>query len=963
MNLNEISIAYQNEIDERKRKQLGIYYTPISLTDQIIEKAFNKPINKPIWKTKVLEPCVGVGNFIFSYLHYVNNKYDLTSEQAHELIHNIYVCDADKNALIIYFNSLKKIAREIFNIDITEEYKTNNIGGPLLFDLCADRVEYLPIDNYFGNLKFDFIMTNPPYKSFRAEKRHYANLQSYEQDRNKYLEIKKITKEHFNISGTSSPNFFKLFIEKIITEYSNIDCKIAVLIPTSILTDQSSFELRKKMIISCNLESISRISENNPYISAAQAMSILIMTKGNKQSKITIQNDIHEKAYTVDPKKVIIENQGFSIIIIKKNEYEQLNAMNKIPKLKDFSFISNKRGELDLTLDKEFITNTSTKFPLIKGRNINFFNKVDSNTNIFVKSDFINTVAKKEIITKPRIACQQIVNMNKKRRLSFSLVPPNNVLGNSCNFIVVKENPYNIDIYYLLGILNSKQLDWYFKLFSSNNHVNNYDLDNLPLPIGDLKTRISISEKVQSILDNYDEKLMQILDSEISSLFNSTITEEVESTNNTITLVANKDEVQLNKIIVSKYYQNGILEKNRCLSGKFVMNNTSYKLSELDLEMINAIPQGGNWTNIPQVTKNKSKRLLGIQKTGGRTTLYGRLDYNKPAYTITTYFNRPGNGSYIHPTRNRVITTREAARLQAFKDEYLFVGNQKDILNQIGNAVPPLMGYLLGKSIKDKVDVTNSLDLFSGAGGLLSGMKYAGINHILANDIDINACATIKLNNPEINVICDDITNQEVKDKIINISINSKIDIICGGPPCQGFSLAGYRKENDPRNKLFLDFVHLIEKISPKIFVFENVVGLLSSQNGKVYSDIKEVLTSLGYHILGQTLDFSNYGIPQRRKRVILIGVRRDLKINPNDLFPEMFTESESSKITTKEAIKDLESLNNNIYEEIPDDYSSLYTKLMRGLISEEEYYKALKKNKQLNKWKYSANQQLSFDL
>src|SRR5699024_7109045 len=165
----------------------------------------------------------------------------------------------------------------------------------------------------------------------------------------------------------------------------------------------------------------------------------------------------------------------------------------------------------------------------------------------------------------------------------------------------------------------------------------------------------------------------------------------------------------------------GMIDKQVKLFNNYIINNKSFKMSDLDMEIIKNIPQGGNWRNIPQSTVNKSKRLLGIQETGGRTTLYGRMMYDKPSYTITTYFNRPGNGAYIHPVKDRVITMREGARLQGFHDQYYFFGNQRNILNQIGNAVPPFIGYLFGKKLKKLLDVQNSVDLFSGAGGLLSG--------------------------------------------------------------------------------------------------------------------------------------------------------------------------------------------------------------------------------------------------
>lgn len=170
----------------------------------------------------------------------------------------------------------------------------------------------------------------------------------------------------------------------------------------------------------------------------------------------------------------------------------------------------------------------------------------------------------------------------------------------------------------------------------------------------------------------------------------------------------NKRETQLSLLTpfedeINELAQNKRKEVEVAINNHFLLNNTTYKLSDLDMQMVKNIPEGGNWKNIPENIINKSKRLQGIKKSGGRTTLYGRLKYNKPSYTITTYFNRPGNGCYIHPSKNRVITTREAARLQSFPDSYYFFGNQRDKLNQIGNAVPPIIGFQLGKQIKEKL--------------------------------------------------------------------------------------------------------------------------------------------------------------------------------------------------------------------------------------------------------------------
>ena len=114
--------------------------------------------------------------------------------------------------------------------------------------------------------------------------------------------------------------------------------------------------------------------------------------------------------------------------------------------------------------------------------------------------------------------------------------------------------------------------------------------------------------------------------------------------------------------------------------------------------MVKHIPEGGNWRNIPETVP--SKRLDQIRKSGGRTTYYGRLRNDKPSYTISTYFNRLGNGCYIHPNQDSLISLREGARLQSFKDSFYFCGPKTSIYKQIGNAVPPLLGRTIAELIK-----------------------------------------------------------------------------------------------------------------------------------------------------------------------------------------------------------------------------------------------------------------------
>jgi DNA (cytosine-5)-methyltransferase 1 len=121
--------------------------------------------------------------------------------------------------------------------------------------------------------------------------------------------------------------------------------------------------------------------------------------------------------------------------------------------------------------------------------------------------------------------------------------------------------------------------------------------------------------------------------------------------------------------------------------------------------------------------------------------------------------------------------------------------------------------------------------------------------------------------------------------------------------------LAGLRLTDDPRNKLFLDFVDIVARIKPKVIVFENVEGLLSFQNGRTYMTIHNMFSEIGYVTEGRLLVTSEYAVPQKRKRVILICVREDLGIFPSILYPKKITEKLSSQLTARDTIYDLETV------------------------------------------------------
>ncbi|MDO3425959.1 DNA (cytosine-5-)-methyltransferase [Chryseobacterium sp. APV1] len=179
-----------------------------------------------------------------------------------------------------------------------------------------------------------------------------------------------------------------------------------------------------------------------------------------------------------------------------------------------------------------------------------------------------------------------------------------------------------------------------------------------------------------------------------------------------------------------------------------------------------------------------------------------------------------------------------------------------------------------------------SIELFAGAGGMALGMEKAGIEHVLLNEFEKNACKTLRYNRPKWNVIEDDIRNLDFTE------YRDKVDIITGGFPCQAFSHAGKKLGfEDTRGTLFFDFARCITEVKPKVFIGENVKGLFTHDNGKTLEVIKQAIKDIGYTLIEpRVLKSMYYKVPQKRERLILVGVRNDLAEHIEKFkFPEKF--------------------------------------------------------------------------
>jgi DNA (cytosine-5)-methyltransferase 1 len=289
----------------------------------------------------------------------------------------------------------------------------------------------------------------------------------------------------------------------------------------------------------------------------------------------------------------------------------------------------------------------------------------------------------------------------------------------------------------------------------------------------------------------------------------------------------------------------------------------------------------------------------------------------------------------------------------------------------------------------------NCFELFAGCGGLGYGFHKEDFNIVVANELEENIAVTYKHNFPETNVIVGDITKKEIKSKVYKNFENKDCDVILGGPPCVAYSMSGHRNSRDPRGQLFKDYVEFVKELKPKVFVMENVKGILTILHDKpnltpeeksladkyyvleeeklklsaekkqltvkkkkktsipvirnkrltkevnlkikkmkndipkfrmkVTDIITETFQKMGYNVQMKLLNSANYGVPQKRERVIFVGVRNDITEKfeyPIETHNKDGTDGKLKWISVKEAIGDLKDL--------PEDFENLqqiYTK------------------------------------
>lgn len=502
--VEELHIAFLNsefcinngKLTRKKSKhhlrENGAVYTLKEITNEMVGNTIGKAIQQKINPKEItcLDFASGTGRFYFEAVKILKEKYNLTLQQI--VANNLFAIDIDETALSVLRCKVISLFQKL-NSEIINALSTNIINRNALIPkatLLSEEENSIDLANDFQKVfakgGFDVVFSNPPYCLLKVNKKaneqqklngYYVNLQSKVQNEINFFRTSGVYQ--YSIEGML--NYYQLSIEMIL-RLVKTNGQIGIICPSSLFADLTSAKLRKHILTSHKLHFIryypeaSRLFEN-----VSQSTVIFYLQKNGKTEKIGIE--MSKNTFEIDFETIKnVFPTNFEIPLIDETGWSILSKISKQKKIKEITFIRNRRGELDLTLYKPFITTKNTGWRLVRGNMISENGVIDKNGEFVEIENFLNKKSddfKTNDYNKERLICQQISNVDMQKRLKFVFSEKTDILGNSCNYIVSTRKEE--DLKKMFFILNSELLNWRFKITSSNNHINNYELDELPI--------------------------------------------------------------------------------------------------------------------------------------------------------------------------------------------------------------------------------------------------------------------------------------------------------------------------------------------------------------------------------------------------------------------------------------------------------------------------------------------------
>ncbi len=454
--------------------ETGSVYTREDISYSIVESTLGN-VGYILPEAKILDFACGTGRFYDAIIKYLSCK-GIDSQSA--VSNNVYAVDVDPVAINITrlkaFEHYGEVNAEIAEIIKDHIILRNALVKESLYTVVDNAMQY---DDFDGLVKqgFDAIVSNPPYLVLKPTKDKFSEESAI---------LTKSLVNYFRTSGNyeysieGMLNYYQISIEAMLQMLKK-DGELGVICPSTLFADVSATKLRKHLLLNNNVRYIRYYTEKDPlFVNVTQATCIFHLSKGGTTDSIEVHSEGTKFDVTLHNIQEMFGAQ-YEVPSISDHGWTILLKLSKFPKLSAYKHIRNKRGELDLTLYREYISKIKTPYRLVRGNMLSPYGIKDINGE-YVSEDFI---AKKssDYLTfdfgKRRLICQQISNAASKRRLKFVFCEPNDILGNSCNYISSDQTTLKK----LNILLNSSLLDWRFRVTSSNNHINNYELNELPI--------------------------------------------------------------------------------------------------------------------------------------------------------------------------------------------------------------------------------------------------------------------------------------------------------------------------------------------------------------------------------------------------------------------------------------------------------------------------------------------------
>lgn len=476
--LNTAMIWKNGTICRKKSKHnlidKGAVYTKPTIVSEIVRNTLSQGSTSR--DMAVLDFACGTGRFYDCIVDLMNKEYAIPVEKC--ITECVFAVDIDPVAVnITRVRALAKL-KKCSVVEVEKVCKNIICRNALMWGNMMFADELLLKDCDFSgrvNGGFDAIVSNPPYLVLKPDKKKILDGKADRiQEWVSWFRTSGVY--HYAIEGML--NLYQLSIEMMLKMLKR-GGRLGVICPSTLFADLSVTKLRKFLLEKNKVSGIKYFDETVPlFDNVTQSTSIFYLQKGGTTDRIDIEVD--GRYFGVDIESVRnIFGENMEIPLIPDRAWEILGKLSRMRRLKEYPEIRNRRGELDLTLYKRFITEENTPYRLVRGNMVTTDGIRDVNCE-FVKEDFLNTRSAefmKHDFGRKRLVCQQVSNMGTFRRLKFVYCDENDILGNSCNYISAEEPILNK--MYLL--LNSSLLNWRFKVTSSNNHINNYEIDDLPV--------------------------------------------------------------------------------------------------------------------------------------------------------------------------------------------------------------------------------------------------------------------------------------------------------------------------------------------------------------------------------------------------------------------------------------------------------------------------------------------------